>query len=234
MFALLIILGIIFVGFAIISGLASQNNEFREAIENHIKPKSEMVNDQEKIVESDDKPPVIEPEVIAEVDMTVNKHSEIWDEQILTKRLTFSQNQPALLEYLISSIKERIRLGQDYRTTEKNIELLESTVRKFGVAKKYLVALDDLKFHEMEREIRRRELEIKNDDLEHKRKAQQELEALKLQRDKLKIQVEVAQLNRQISDIENPTPPPPKRKPAAEELSEQERQEQEKRRDKAE
>lgn len=225
MFALLIILGIIFVGFAIVSVVALQDDEFREVIENHIKSRSEVVSDQGKKVESDDKLPVIEPEVVAEVDMTVDKHNEIWDEQILTKRLTLSHNQPALFEYLISSIKERIRLGQDYRTTEKNIELLESTVKKFGVAKNYLVALDNLKFHEMEREIRRRELEIKNEDLENKRKAQQELEAIKLQRDKLKIQVEVAQLNRQISEIENP-PSPPKHKPTAEELHEQERQEQ--------
>jgi hypothetical protein len=226
MFALLIILGIIFVGFAIVSVVALQDDEFREVIENHIKPRSEMVSDQEKKVESDDKLPVIEPEVVAEVDMTVDKHNEIWDEQILTNRLMLSHNQPALFEHLISSIKERIRLGQDYRTTEKNIELLESTVKKFGVAKNYLVALDNLKFHEMEREIRRRELEIKNEDLENKRKAQQELEAIKLQRDKLKIQVEVAQLNRQISEIENPTTVPPKHKPTVEDLREQERQEQ--------
>lgn len=200
---LLILLGILLLCLAVISIGASLDEDFRKIIEGGVR---NVFSSQAPLqVSSNYKPTLYEPELVTEDHMdSENEAPATWDPQVITAGLRRLHDNPPLLEYFIDSIKERLILGQDYRTSNSRIRYLQNQIKELNIAKDYLTALDDLNFHEIEKEIRHRELELKKEDLENKRKAQQDLEDLRLQRDKLKIKVEMAHLTREIDQIENP------------------------------
>lgn len=209
---LLVIFGLMLLCLSVIFVVASFNDEFKNALERSIGEGSSQ-----RITKFDKYEPIIQvPEIVLEVDMEKNNEvPEQWNPQLITEKLRRVRNNPALLQYFFESIKERLILGQDYRTSNSRIRFLQNQIKELHIAKEYLSALDNLSFHEIEREIRHRELELKKEDLENKRKAQQELEDLRLESEKLRIKVELARLTKEKEEIENPgsasvsTSPPP-------------------------
>jgi hypothetical protein len=200
---LLIVLGLIFICLCLVSILALLDDEFRGLIESSAK--ALLYAGTQQGMEMVNKPVVHKPEVVRE-DSMVNDYADApskWEPQLITERLRRVRNNPALLQYFFESFKDRLILGQDYRTSNMRIKFLQAQIQELNIAKEYLIALDNLNFHELEREIHHRELELKKEDLENRRIEQEEIRKLERERDALKIKVEMAQLNRQIKDIEN-------------------------------
>lgn len=188
---------------SVISVLALLDDEFREKIESNARVLFPTETSQGmKIIA---KTVAHKPEVVREdsmVDDYTDAPSE-WNAQLITERLRRVRSNPALLEHFVASLKDRLILGQDYRTSNMRIKFLQTQITELNIAKEYLIALDNLNFHEIEKEIHHRELELKKEDLENRRIEQEELRKLERERDALKIKVEMAKLNRQIKDIEN-------------------------------
>jgi hypothetical protein len=212
LFLLLVSVGLLFICLSGLSFLALLDNGIKKTLESLVKEIIFADASQGIKTVSNYEPTIHEPKVIIEDDMANDDDAAPlqWNPQLITEQLRRIRNNPALLQYFFDSVKERLILGQDYRTSNSRIKFLQNQISELKIAKDYLTALDDLSFHKIQQEIRKRELELKKEDLESRRKAQQELDELKLERDKLQIKVEVAQLTKQINEIENPPEPPPK------------------------
>jgi hypothetical protein len=111
----------------------------------------------------------------------------------------------------VDSVVTRFITGQDDRTAKKRIEFLKTKLEELDLSKQLQASLDDLQFRGLNLEIKRLGLEMERETLEQKRLMQRNLSALEHERDALKIKVEMASLQRQIKDAQNPAVKQPER-----------------------
>jgi hypothetical protein len=131
-----------------------------------------------------------------------------WDENLITRQLTDLRDRPPALSHYVSSVMDRFVLRQTDQTAKVRSQFLRTQIDQLKLAKEFHTALDDLTLHQIERDIRQRGLEIERQDLDNKQQQQQELTALQHQQEKLRVQLEIARLSRQIKEEEIPPPLP--------------------------
>jgi hypothetical protein len=131
-----------------------------------------------------------------------------WDEQLISQHFSILRNRPAALSHYFSSVLERFVLRQSDETAQVRTQFLRTQLDQLKLAKELHTALDDLTLHQLERDIRRRTLELQRQDLDNKQQQQQELAQLVHQQEKLKVKLEITKLSRQIKEEETPSPPP--------------------------
>ncbi len=134
-----------------------------------------------------------------------------WDEASITAQLRqLRDERPALIPHFVESLKERLILRQDDRTAEVRLNFLRTQIAQLKLAKDFQQTLDDLSLLSLEKAKRVKTLELETHELDLKRRQltrKEELEALK---DQKKLELEIAQFDKQIEEIKTP---PPKREP---------------------
>ena len=125
-----------------------------------------------------------------------------WDEHFVSQQIEHYQRQPALLTHFIHCVKDRFIVGQEDRTAAVRSRFIKTKIEQLKLAKELQLAIDDLNFLELEREIRRLELENRRDGLQEDGASQRHLAGLHRERDALKIKLEIAQINDQMQQLQ--------------------------------
>lgn len=133
----------------------------------------------------------------------------VWDEQAITRQLAHAKRQPQLLTYYVDVLKQRFILNVEDRTAQVRTQFLRRHVEELQVGKEYKVLIHDLQAMEVEQGNRLLRLGLERRDLEAKHQQAEELDGLRLEKDRLAIEVEIAELRAKMQAIETPTPPPP-------------------------
>jgi hypothetical protein len=205
---LLVIVGILLFCCSATLGIAIIDEGFRKILQN-------MINAVPYASESSNNRPggqvlVYDPEVLTEDTMpNIDKTPASLDPKNIAVELRSLSKTPPLLDQFLNSIKEQILLTTGHWNSQARAAFLESVTQELESAKKYLNARDNLQFHTQERDIKERELQIRKAELENKRQGQQDLENLKGRWERLKIEVEIAELQKKKEQIENRPQGPP-------------------------
>lgn len=177
--------------------------------------------------------PVLEAEIVSDDEVISGLQiPKQWDEKFILEQLEQARNRPSVVGHYLDRLKERFVLRADNRTAQERIKFIRTVIEHLRVRKEFHVAVDDLQLHDLEREIRKRKLELEREGLESRSKAQGELADLELERDKLKLKVEMAQMTKEIDELNAPPPappPPPPPPPSREEGRKRKRAESEQR-----
>jgi hypothetical protein len=128
-----------------------------------------------------------------------------WDEEQIRSVARRYQEQPTVVRHYIDSVRRRFVYNQNQQTAQARIKFLGTVIEELKLAKEYQEACDDLSLHDLEREIRLLELELKRNDLRDRAGKEQQL------RD-LRHELEIARLQQDIEKIRIP-PSPPASKP---------------------
>lgn len=146
-----------------------------------------------------------------------------WDEQMIVRQLQNLSQRPASIPHYIESLKERFIIRQEYRTAQERIQFLKTILEQLNTAKALQLALDDLQFHALEREVKRLGLEQQRQNLTTQQATQLELDKLRAEKEALALRLEITRLQRQIREEENPSSPPPKPSPEEERVQQRTR-----------
>ncbi len=136
----------------------------------------------------------------------------VWDENAIAGQLgNLRHESPGAITHFIDSIKQRFILNQNDKTAVRRIQFLQKQFELLKLVKSCAEVSVDLEALSKERQIRLKKLDIEARDLDIQLSGDDPLKKLALQRDQLKIQLEIAQIDRQIHELKNP--PKPESKP---------------------
>lgn len=125
----------------------------------------------------------------------------LWDEQEIGEQMrTLPGRSPAMMAYYLNCLKDRFLLHQDRRTAAVRARFLTQKLEELKLTRELQGVINDLAVLSVEREVRVRRLELEKLELVSKIQNQTQLGALRLQRDRLQLQYEIATLRRQIRE----------------------------------
>ncbi|HET6842992.1 MAG TPA: hypothetical protein VFK06_15160 [Candidatus Angelobacter sp.] len=130
-----------------------------------------------------------------------------WNPAEIGIQLRKLQGNPSLARVLVDSIVTRFVIGQDRHTSKARIEFLEYKLEELELSAQLQSSLDELTFRASNLEIRQMELDQKKQSLEIDSKRKGEISELERQRDALKIKLEMAQLTKQMEELQSPAKP---------------------------
>lgn len=151
-------------------------------------------------------------EVVPSSNQMINVPAK-WNDGDVTRLLQRYQDQPAVLSHAVSSIRSRLIMGQDLKTTQRRLKLLASVIEVFKANKELQAILQDIRLAETEFEIRQIETQTRLEDAQARQKSEDCLRQLRTQRDELQLQREIADLGGQIEKIKTPAKSEPKLSP---------------------
>ena len=125
-----------------------------------------------------------------------------WDDGEITKMLQRHQEQPAVLEHVVSSIKSRMILNQDLKTAQHRLKLMANVIEVFKLNRELHGILHDLHLEEKGFEIKQIEEQIHKEDAQSRLKSETQLRELRKQRDELQLKKEISQLQQDIKGVE--------------------------------
>jgi hypothetical protein len=125
--------------------------------------------------------------------------------------------QPSLLGHYVQAIRDRTRLRIDQKTAQAVTSALRTETEQLKLANEYQTNLNARQLADLERDVRLAELEQKREDIAIARQQNRELFTLRLQRDRLALQVEIARHRKEIR--EGRQRPEPKLSPTQQRLS---------------
>lgn len=108
-------------------------------------------------------------------------------------------------EYFIDSAKKRMLMRIDGKTSRVAIPALRTLAQQAKLALEYQASLVALSLAETERGVRSAELEQKRLELSAQRRQQEQLAEIRLRKDRLAIELEIATLQRQITEQRRPS-----------------------------
>ncbi len=131
-----------------------------------------------------------------------------WDEAEIAEQLRhLKARSPAMSAYFFARLRDRFLLRQDGRTAEARAVFLRKKIEEFKLSHDLQSVLNDLSALAGEREVRVRKLHLDRLDLDSKIENQSQLGQLRLDRDRLQVQYEIAVLKRKIREEERQPPP---------------------------
>jgi len=142
-------------------------------------------------------------EVVPSANMTIQLPTK-WDDGEISKVLQRHQEQPAVLAHVVSSIKSRMILNQDLKTAQHRLQLMAGVIEVFKLNKELHGILHDIHLDEKEFEIKQIETQIRKDDAQSRLGSEQQLRALRKQRDELQLKSEIAKLEQDIKTVGKP------------------------------
>jgi hypothetical protein len=140
-------------------------------------------------------------EVLPASDVTVQLPTT-WNDGEISRVLQRHQEQPKVLAHVVSSIKSRMILNQDLHTAQHRLKLMTSVIEVFKANQQLHGILHELHLEEKEFEIKKIEAQIRKEDAQARLGSEPQLRALRKQRDELQIKKEVAQLQRDIKEVD--------------------------------
>jgi hypothetical protein len=128
-----------------------------------------------------------------------------WDELAITRQLRqLREQRPALIPHFIDSVKERWVLRQDDRTASIRLQFLKIQIEQLKLAKEFQQVRDDLDLLILEKAKRIKTLELDLEELDSKKRTRGPLDELAAMKERKKMELEIAQLDKQITDLKTP------------------------------
>lgn len=134
-----------------------------------------------------------------------------WDPDEIGVQIRKLRHNRSVLTAFVDSVITRFVTGQDQLVSKTRIEFLRTKLEELQLSKELQASLDELEFRETNLSIKRLELEVQKEGLEAQKAKQTEITDLERERDALKIKVEMAHLNKQIRDLQEPQHEPQQR-----------------------
>ena len=143
--------------------------------------------------------------------------SSEWNELFITQQLRQLRDQkPDLIPHFVESVKERFIVRQDDRTAQVRLGFLRSQLEQLKLAKEFQQTIDDIQLLGLEKAKRVKTLELETEELDNKQKNRSRFDELTALKERKRIELEIAQLDRQIEELKNS--PKPQAQPSPEDL----------------
>jgi hypothetical protein len=136
-----------------------------------------------------------------------------WDERSISAQLMTMQAQPQILTTYISALKQRFILNVEDRTAQVRTRFLRTHIEQLELGKQYATLSHDLRAMESEQENRLLRLALEKRELEAKAQQAETLDGLRLQKERLTLEVEIADLKTKKKTIQKPSVSEPKLTP---------------------
>ena len=130
----------------------------------------------------------------------------VWSEADISREIAALREKPTLLARYVSHLKERFIINTDAGTARVRTEFLRTRIEQLDVSKQYQNLVNDLRAMEAEQQNRLLKLELERRDLEAKTRQADALEKLRLEKERLSLEVEIGQMRAQKRAIQNPPP----------------------------
>jgi hypothetical protein len=131
-----------------------------------------------------------------------------WDELAITRQLQQLRDQrPALIPHFVESVKERWILRQDDQTAEVRLRFLKTQIDQLKLVKEFQQTAHDIELLLLEKTKRMKSLQLETEELEMKRRGLSQKERLESLRDQKKMELEIAKLEKEISDFKTSAQP---------------------------
>jgi hypothetical protein len=149
-------------------------------------------------------------------DVSVSTHNEgqlmpinnnlpaVWDEQSISTQLMTMQAHPQILTTYISALKQRFILKVEDRAAQSRTRFLRTHIEQLELGKQYATLAHDLRAMESEQENRLLRLALEKRELEAKAQLAETLDGLRLQKERLAVEVEIAELKAKRKAIQKP------------------------------
>jgi hypothetical protein len=125
----------------------------------------------------------------------------VWNENEISRQLATIQARPQLLAHYIDALKQRFILKTDDRTAQVRTQFLRTHIQQLELGKQYQSLVNDLKAMEDEQENRLLRLRIEHHELQTKHQQSAALDDLRLEKERLALEVEIEQLRVQKKTI---------------------------------
>lgn len=131
-----------------------------------------------------------------------------WDEVAITRQLQQLRDQrPALIPHFVESVKERWVLRQDDRTAEMRLRFLKTQIEQLKLVQQFQQTVNDIELLLLEKTKRIKALQLETEELEIRRRGLTQKERLESLRDQKKMELEIAQIQREIENLKSPSKP---------------------------
>lgn len=161
-------------------------------------------------------PNKVETSVFSETGLSMTKNLTLvdWDEAAISRQLDGLRGQsPAVISHYIESVKQRMVINQNDKTAAARARFLKTKLEELKLIKEGRQVIVDLEALALEREKRLKTLELEVQEIDNRKQhlsARQQLEAMREQK---KLELEIAQLNKQIKDLDSPAKAEPQLTP---------------------
>jgi hypothetical protein len=137
-----------------------------------------------------------------------------WDETAITRHLAELRGQsPAVISHYIESVKQRMVTNQNDKTAAVRARFLKTKLEELKLLKEGRQVMVDLEAMALEREKRLKALELETQELDLQKQSLTVRQRLETLRDQKRLELEIAQLEKQIKDVNNPVQPEPQPTP---------------------
>jgi len=135
---------------------------------------------------------------------------EVWNEEEISRQLGTVQDRPQVLAHYIDALRQRFILKTDDRTAQFRTKFLRSHIEQLELGTQYQTLINNLKAMEAEQENRLLRLQVEQHELNAKKEQASVLERLRLEKERLAIEVEIEQLKAQKHAVGKPPAEEPK------------------------
>jgi hypothetical protein len=130
---------------------------------------------------------------------------ELWDERSIAQHLNQLRGQsPTVVAHYIESIKTRFVLNQNDKTAVARSKFLKTQIDELKLFREGEQVVTDLKALGLEREKRLKTLQLENAQLDDTMRTRSERERLIALKERKQIELEIAQIEKQMEEMKNP------------------------------
>jgi hypothetical protein len=141
-----------------------------------------------------------------------------WNEAFLTRQLSSLSGKPlAVVTYTIDQMLGRWVTGQDHKTAPVRMNFIKTKSEELKLVKEGRTLMVDLEALALEREKRLKTLQLENARLDDTLRTQGEQERLIALKERKQVELEIAQIEKQIADLNREPDAPRDRKLSVEE-----------------
>lgn len=146
------------------------------------------------------------------VDKTRSAVPIVWNEGYIRSEMLRLGNNPEELSGYFDAMFQRFVIQQNDATARKRLEFLQTLAEELKLRKdlqfEFDTAADQREVNRLQWEIQRREQERQRDALENKVEKEDDLAELRHRREQLQLQLEIARVQAEIDQLNNPPKPP--------------------------
>lgn len=125
----------------------------------------------------------------------------VWNEAAIKQEIYRLRNNPTMLSGLTTALHERFIIRQNEQTARERIQFLKTALEGVKLTKELETSIDDLRFHEIERDIRQSRLELEKHSVHSEDEQRQGLKELQHRFEQLKLQLGIAKIEKDIAEI---------------------------------